>query len=148
MVTRRFTLSRHQRRRTEIPVAIVTVVLCGLPWLADWRLAVFLTVVWLLPVLCTVPPALYGSTEVTGEGLRLRTPYRRRFLAWEQITDITVRESDGKGGTRKHAVAHRATGRPIVLPGLRAYRAEGEEWRDFDRRVNTLRVDWHLATTT
>ena len=137
--TRRFTLSRRQRRRTEIPVVIVTVLLCGLPCLADWRLALFLSAIWLTPVLCVVPPGLYGSTELTAHGLRLRTPYRRRFVPWHQITDITIRERDGKGGPRKYAVAHRVTGRPVVLPGLCAYRGDRPEWDDLDIRVNVLR---------
>ncbi|MER7849445.1 PH domain-containing protein [Kitasatospora sp. NPDC096077] len=138
METRRFTLSRAQRRRTEIPVAVMTVLLCGLPWLASWQLAAFLSAIWLPPVLCTVPQDLYGSTELSGRGLHLRTPYRRRFLPWAEITEVTMRERDGKGGPRRQLLAHRATGRPVTLPGLRAFRSEPAEWQEVDVRHRTI----------
>lgn len=138
MENRRFALSRRQRRRTEIPAAIVTVLLCGLPWLADWRLGLFVSAIWLIPVLCVAPPDLYGSTELTESGLRLRTPYRRRLIPWEQITAVTARETDTKGGPRKTVLAHRTTGRPLQLPGLRAYRSERTEWDTFAVRLGEI----------
>ncbi|MFD8703371.1 hypothetical protein ACFV1W_12190 [Kitasatospora sp. NPDC059648] len=145
----RFALSRAQRRRTEIPAAILTVLLCVLPWLADWRLGTFLSAIWLPALLCSVPQDLYGSTELTPHGMCLRTPWRRRVLPWSEVTDVTLRESDGKGGPRRHVLAHRAAGRPIVLPGLRAYRREEVEWQDVQTRFHMI-VDYrrrHGPTT-
>ena len=134
----RFALSRRQRRRTEIPAAIMTVLLCGLPWLADWHLGLFLSAIWLIPALCIFPRDLYGSTELTESGLRLRTPYRHRLIPWDQITGFTAHETDLKGGPRKTVLAHRTSGRPLPLPGLRVQRSQSTELHSFAVRLGTI----------
>ncbi|MER7754491.1 PH domain-containing protein [Kitasatospora sp. NPDC097643] len=146
METFGFTLSRHQRRRTEVPAAVMTVVLLGPPWFLHWQLGVLLAGLWLPPVLVTAA-ALYGSTGLTPHGLHLRGPVRHRFVPWEQVTAVTAERRTVKGGPCKVALAHRAAARPLPLPGLRAYESERVEWQDFEVRPHTVRTRWRSAST-
>ncbi|OIV39407.1 hypothetical protein BIV57_00770 [Mangrovactinospora gilvigrisea] len=116
---------------------------CGGPWFLNWVLGAFLTVLWVACVLCVYVPDLYGTTELTEQGLRLRTPYRRRLIRWAEVTGIVEQESDGKGGIRKVVVAQRVDRKPVVLPATRSFQSDRARWEDFDRRFRDIYIYWY-----
>jgi len=102
--------------------------------------------VWAGPL---VPSVFYGVNRTLGKtilshaGMRFSTFVSRRFIPWDQITEIEVQTRTGRGQSWQVVRAHRRSGRPLVIPGVMP---KTDSTAEFEEKLRTICSFWEEAT--
>jgi hypothetical protein len=79
--------------------------------------AIGFAVVWLFLLGYMINQAR-GATRLTPRGLRLESCVKRRTVAWADVIKFEERQRRSRGGFYWDVRVHRASGRPLTMPGL------------------------------
>ena len=86
-----------------------------------------------------------GKTRLTPGGLQLESYLKHRAIPWADVVKFEERRRTTRGGAYWDVRVHRASGRPLTLPGL--FTSGHRDWAFEDNMVK-LYLYWAQAKDT
>jgi hypothetical protein len=89
----------------------------------------------------------YGRTKLSRDGMKFRTFFSRRFIAWGKITQVQERRNAGRGTDWSYIGVRIAGGRTERhVPGTLTLGSGAKAQKGLGQKLETIRSYWKNAT--